>query len=175
MATIPKIFPGSVNKSTIEASQLTNVHIRWMISRDMPGVLQVEEGNYAHYSWSEENFLQCLRQRNCIGYVFESEEKILGFVLYELLKNKFNVLKLAVHPEYHHRGIGTQIANKLISRLSNSRNKITITLRETDLNTQLFLREAGFKAIKVTRSFYEDSGEDAFIMEYHFTECTEQV
>ncbi len=44
------------------------VHIRWMIRRDMPEVLQTEQESF-DYSWTEEDFLRCLRQRNCIGMV----------------------------------------------------------------------------------------------------------
>ena len=47
-----------------------NVHIRWMIRRDMPEVLQIERTSF-EYPWSEEDFIRCLRQRNCIGMVAE--------------------------------------------------------------------------------------------------------
>lgn len=46
----------------------TTAHIRWMIRRDMPEVLHIEESGYA-YPWGEEDFLTILRQRNCIGMV----------------------------------------------------------------------------------------------------------
>jgi len=44
------------------------VHIRWMIRRDMQEVLQAEQQCFDQ-SWTEEDFLRCLRQRNCIGMV----------------------------------------------------------------------------------------------------------
>ena len=36
------------------------VHIRWMIRRDMPEVLQTEQESF-EYAWTEEDFLRCLR------------------------------------------------------------------------------------------------------------------
>ncbi len=36
------------------------VHIRWMIRRDMPEVLQTEQESF-EYPWTEEDFLRCLR------------------------------------------------------------------------------------------------------------------
>ena len=51
------------------------VHIRWMIRRDMPEVLQTEQESF-EYSWTEEDFLRCLRQRNCIGMVAEQGERV---------------------------------------------------------------------------------------------------
>src|SRR5690348_2779098 len=44
------------------------VHIRWMIRRDMPEVMRTERASF-EYSWTEDDFLRCLRQRNCIGMV----------------------------------------------------------------------------------------------------------
>jgi ribosomal-protein-alanine N-acetyltransferase len=57
---------------------------------------------------------------------------------------------------------------KLISKLSSHRRtRITLEVRETNLAAQLFFRTQGFRAVRVLRSYYEDSGEDAFLMQYH--------
>ena len=56
----------------------TKTHIRWMIRRDMPDVLRAERDSF-EFSWTEEDFLKCLRQRNCIGMVAEHNEKVVGF------------------------------------------------------------------------------------------------
>ena len=81
------------------------VHIRWMIRRDMPDVLRAE-GESFEYAWTEDDFLRCLRQRNCIGMVAEHGEKVVGFMIYELHKNKLQVLDFAVHPEFRRQGVG---------------------------------------------------------------------
>ena len=69
------------------------VHIRWMIRRDMQEVLQAEQQCFDQ-SWTEEDFLRCLRQRNCIGMVAEAGDKVIGFMIYELHKNKLHILNL---------------------------------------------------------------------------------
>jgi [ribosomal protein S18]-alanine N-acetyltransferase len=144
------------------------VHIRWMIRRDMPEVLQTEQKSF-EYSWNEEDFLRCLRQRNCIGMVAEQGEKVVGFMIYELHKAKLHILNFAVHPGYRRTGIGTQMVVKLIGKLSNHRRtRITLAVRERNLAAQLFFRSQGFRAVRVLRSYYEDSGEDAFLMQYAF-------
>lgn len=144
------------------------VHIRWMIRRDMPEVLQTEQLSF-EYAWNEEDFLRCLRQRNCIGMVAEHGEKVVGFMIYELHKNRLHILNFAVHPSWRRAGVGAQMVAKLISKLSSHRRtRITLEVRETNLIAQLFFRKQEFKAIRVLRAFYEDSGEDAFLMEYRF-------
>src|SRR5437868_3496614 len=125
------------------------VHIRWMIRRDMPEVLQTEQESF-EYAWTEEDFLRCLRQRNCIGMVAEQGERVVGFMIYELHKAKLHILNFAVHPQYRRYGVGGQMVSKLISKLSSHRRtRITLEVRETNLTAQLFFRAQRFKAIKV--------------------------
>lgn len=151
-----------------DENERARVHIRWMIRRDMPEVLQAEQMSF-EYAWNEEDFLHCLRQRNCIGMVAEHGEKIVGFMIYELHKNKLHILNFAVHPAWRRLGVAAQMTAKLISKLSSHRRtRITLELRETNLHAQLFFHKQEFKAVRVLRSFYEDSGEDAFLMEYRF-------
>jgi len=152
------------------------VHIRWMIRRDMPEVLQTEQESF-EYSWTEEDFLRCLRQRNCIGMVAEQGEKVVGFMIYELHKQKLHILNFAVHPTCRRYRVGTQMVAKLISKLSSHRRtRITLEVRETNLSAQLFFRSQGFKAVRVLRGYYEDSGEDAFLMQYRLADdCSEDL
>lgn len=142
------------------------IHIRWMIRRDMPEVLQAEQLSF-DYAWTEEDFVRCLRQRNCIGMVAENGDKVIGYMVYELHKNKLHFLNFVVHPYWRRRGIGAQMVAKLIGKLSSHRRtRITLEVRETNLVAQLFFSSQEFRAVRVLRNFYEDSGEDAFLMEY---------
>ena len=152
--------------------ELMRVHIRWMIRRDMPEVLQAEQSSF-EYAWTEEDFLRCLRQRNCIGMVAEQGEKVVGFMIYELHKAKLHILNFAVHPTCRRSHIGNQMVAKLISKLSSHRRtRITLEVRETNLPAQLFFRSQDFKAVRVLRGYYEDSGEDAFLMQYRLADDT---
>ena len=156
-----------MSTSRTETEQ-ARVHIRWMIRRDMPEVLHTEQESFA-FAWTEEDFLRCLRQRNCIGMVAEHGEQVVGFMIYELHKTKLHVQNFAVQPDWRHHGVGAQMAGKLVSKLSSHRRtRITLEVRETNLAAQLFFRKQEFRAVRVLRAFYEDSGEDAFLMEYRF-------
>lgn len=157
----------STGRTEVEQEQ-ARVHIRWMIRRDMPEVLQAEQLSFDH-AWSEEDFLRCLRQRNCIGMVAEQGEKVVGFMIYELHKARLHILNFAVHPSWRRTNVGGQMVGKLISKLSSHRRtRITLEVRESNLAAQLFFRKMEFRAQRVLRSFYEDSGEDAYLMEYRF-------
>lgn len=144
------------------------VHIRWMIRRDMPEVLEIENDSF-EFSWSEDDFVRCLRQRNCIGMVAEHDERIVGFMIYELHKNRLHVLNFAVRDDLRRRGIGSQMMRKLVQKLSNQRrNRIMLEVRETNLPAQLFFRASGFRAVSLLREFYDDTPEDAYLMQYSY-------
>ena len=144
-------------------------HIRWMIRRDMPAVLGIESQCF-EYSWTEEDFIRCLRQRNCIGMVAEVDGKVVGFMIYELHKNRLHVLNFAVDAEHRRRGIGSQMVGKLLAKLSTERrNRVMLEVRETNLAAQLFFKSLDFKAVSVLREFYDDAEEDAYLMQYRYT------
>ncbi len=151
-----------------DQKQEVRVHIRWMIRRDMPEVLDIESQSF-EFPWLEEDFIRCLRQRNCIGMVAEHDDRVVGFMIYELHKMRIHVLNFAVADDYHRRGVGSQMVAKLIAKLSTQRrNRIVLEVRETNLAAQLFFRENGFRAVSVLRSYYEDTPEDAYLMQHRY-------
>lgn len=113
-------------------------HIRWMIRRDMPSVLEIEDRSF-EFPWTEDEFIRCLRQRDCIGMVAERSEQVVGFMIYELHKNRIHILSFAVHPDFRRNGIGSAMVDKLITKLAyQRRNRIMLEVRETNLDAQLF-------------------------------------
>ncbi|MEO1528765.1 MAG: ribosomal protein S18-alanine N-acetyltransferase, partial [Planctomycetota bacterium] len=125
-----------------------------MIRRDMPSVLGIEQSCF-EFAWNEDDFIRCLRQRNCIGMVAEIDDEIVGFMIYELHKNRLHILNFAVHADYRRQGVGNAMCSKLFGKLSHERrNRIMLEVRETNLDAQLFFKSLGFRAISVLRDFY---------------------
>jgi [ribosomal protein S18]-alanine N-acetyltransferase len=158
---------GAMNSAPNDKVQV-RVHIRWMIRRDMPEVLAIEHASF-EFPWGEEEFLRVLRQRNCIGMVAEHGERVVGFMIYELHKTKLQILNFCVHPEFRRQAVGNQMVAKLVGKLSSHRRtRITLNIRETNLHAQLFFRAQAFRASEVLREHYEDTTEDAYVMQYVF-------
>lgn len=156
----------------VHNKQSVHVHIRWMIRRDMAEVIDIEQHSF-EFPWSEDDFVRCLRQRNCIGMVAEHGDRVVGFMIYELHKNRLHILNFAVHPDFARQGVGQQMVRKLVSKLTpQRRTRIMLEVRETNLAAQLFFKKLGFRAISLLREFYEDSPEDAYLMQFRL-EATE--
>jgi [ribosomal protein S18]-alanine N-acetyltransferase len=146
-------------------------HIRWLIRRDTPEVLAIENANF-DYPNSEEQIIEYMRQKNAIGMAAEYGDRIVGFMLYSLMRTSINVVDFAVCPTWTHRTVGKQMLDKLKGKLSHERrNRIKFHVRESNLAGQLFLRSQGFRAVEVIRGHFEDSGEAAYSMQYFLDPC----
>jgi len=158
-----------------QSKQQARIHIRWMIRRDMPEVLDIESESF-EFSWSEEDFIRCLRQRNCIGMVAEQGERVVGFMIYELHRTRLHVLNFAVAAEFRRRGVGAQMLQKLTGKLSSGRRtRILLEVRETNLDAQLFFKSQSFRAVSVLRDFYEDTTEDAYLLHYRYRPVAAEI
>ncbi|HET6426308.1 MAG TPA: ribosomal protein S18-alanine N-acetyltransferase [Planctomycetaceae bacterium] len=160
---------------TQRQQQQCAVQIRWMIRRDMPEVLDIEQQSF-EFAWTEEDFLCCLRQRNCIGMVAEHQERIVGFMIYELLKSQLHVLNFAVAPWARRTGIGGQMIDKLVHKLAQQRRtEIRLEVREGNLPAQMFFKSKEFAATTVLRGHYEDTAEDAYVMRYVLDQTADAI
>lgn len=158
-----------------ELEEALDIHVRWMIRRDMPEVLSVEREAF-EFSWSEEDFTRCLRQRNCIGMVAEMADSVVAFMIYELHRTRLHVLNFAVRRSHRRLGIGTQMLEKLAAKLSpERRNRIVLEVRERNLPAQIFFRSLGYRATSVLKDFYEDTTEDAYLMQYSLQAAQEMA
>lgn len=141
--------------------------LRWMIRPDVADVMEIERRSF-QFPWDEAELLTCLKQRNCIGTVYESSQGcIYGFMVYELHKDMLQIINLAVAPEARLTGVGRAMVQRLIDKLSNQRRRfIEAEVRETNLNAQLFFSAAGFRAVETLRKHYDETDEDAILFRY---------
>jgi [ribosomal protein S18]-alanine N-acetyltransferase len=151
----------------------TRLHIRWMVRRDMPEVLAIENACF-EFPWSEDDFIRCLRQDNCIGMVADAmpsddrgSEPNVAYMIYGFPKTKLAMFNFAVAPQWQRRGVGTRMILKMKAKLStHRRRRIEIRVRDGNLAMQLFLRSQGFRCVNVERSCYDDSDEAAYRFVY---------
>lgn len=140
---------------------LVQTHIRWAIRKDLPHVLAIDD----HWR-NEETFLRFLRQRNVICLVAEVGTKTVGFMVYELHKHRLELINLGVHPAWRQVGVGTQLIDKLKSKLStHRRTEVTIVAPDNRLGLHLFLGRQGFTATRVHRDHFGD-GSDGYRFTY---------
>jgi ribosomal-protein-alanine N-acetyltransferase len=148
------------------------VRLRWLLPRDLPAVLEIEAKSFA-FPWSEDDFMRCLRHAACVCMVAECGDRVAGFLVYELKKDRIRIFNLAVAPSYRRCGVATQMIKNLTDKPSlQSRRWVSLGVRETNLAAQLFLRARGFRAVSILRQFYTETSEDAYLMRFRYPSPT---
>lgn len=147
----------------------SRIDVRWLIRRDMDEVLRIEAESFGVNRWSEDDFLACLRQRNCIGVtIVRNYSEILGFMIYELHKHKLTILNMAVQPESRRQGFGRMAIDRLKGKLSQQRRTAVMAhVTEDNLNAHLFFSACGFRCEKTERG---DNGRDRLVFAYRILE-----
>ncbi len=161
-------------KSMKPQKQVTPVHIRWMVRRDMPEVLAIESECF-DWPWEMEDFVGVLQQRDCLGMVAEHGDRVVGFMIYQCQKRMIEILNFAVAVQCRRRGVGSQMADQLKAKLSRAwRWMLTTSVRESNLAAQLFFRAQGFRARGIARGEFTN-GEDAYRFTWRLPAGDDQV
>ncbi|MEZ6108594.1 MAG: GNAT family N-acetyltransferase [Pirellulaceae bacterium] len=116
----------------------------------MPEVLRIESGSF-EFPWTEEDFIRCLRQRNCIGMVAEVESKVASGSM-SSTRTSCIFSTFAVHDEHRRGGVVRRWwRSLLVSFSSNRRSRILLEVRETNLAALGLFRNLGFRAVRCSR------------------------
>lgn len=146
--------------------QKLSVHVRILVKADLRDVLEIEKESFG-LAWVHKDFMRCLRQGNYHAVVAEYNQRVVGFMVYEVVNDEIQLLNLTVHSGYRRLGVGSQLVTAMIERVYHaSLLGIRIEVRETNLGAQLFFRSLGFLGTDVLREHFNNTSEDAFVMEY---------
>lgn len=145
-------------------------HIRWMTRTDFPEVLAIEAASYRD-PWQEVDFCRALRQRDNLGMVAEplihGTPPVVGYFVFWLGKGRFEILNMAVRPDYRRLGVGHAMIQKLKNKLSPAkRTVIEFTVPESNIGAQLFLRSEHFTAVAIERRAFKEADEDGYRFEH---------
>lgn len=90
---------------------------------------------------------------------------VVGFALYKMYLSHIDILHIGVDEKHLRQKIGSGLINYLTLKLdSNNRKLIETHVSETNLGMQLFLKENGFKAIKIIKN----KPDDLYLFKYNF-------
>jgi [ribosomal protein S18]-alanine N-acetyltransferase len=143
-----------------------SVAIRPLIPKDdMKAVLAIERQSFPQ-PWEIQQFQYTLEKGLGVAFVAESEGRVVGYIFFELEPERYNVINLAVTPEYRRKGVGTKLMRFIIRKLRvDRRPDLHVAVSDRNLATHLFLKDIGFRAIEVQRGFF-GHGHDAYEFQF---------
>lgn len=136
-----------------------------MRDADIPDVLAIERLVFTT-PWTESMFKQEVRGVfNSRTTVARSGTRIIGYQIAWFIEDEVHLVNIAVHPEYHGRGIGAQMLTSLIGvALDGGKRIVTLEVRESNAHAQRFYRRFYFNTIGIRKAYYSDNREDALLM-----------
>ena len=144
---------------------MTNWTIRRMALGDLDDVVAIEEATFAH-PWTRADYEGELTRNKAARYlVAETDARVVGFAGAWIILDESHITNIAVSESYRRRGIGGAVTLALLQYLSNlGAAYATLEVRESNLAAQHMYEKLGFIRVGRRKRYYEDNGEDAFLM-----------
>ncbi len=146
--------------------------IRDMLRSDLEDVLTLDHAS-SHDTTNLGELVYCFNKPSTVGFVADFQDQLIGFLFYQRAKTFLRLLDVVVAPEFRRFGVGTQLINKMLGKLTARRQpKVACLVGEDDLRVQLFMRSCGFLATTVVaaKDRMKKTAEDAYAFEYDL-EC----
>jgi ribosomal-protein-alanine N-acetyltransferase len=147
-----------------EKTQRQIVVIRPMGVHDLSGVLSIENISF-RTPWSEGIFRDELLSSLCHSLVSTVEDKIVGYICFAIIIDEVHLRNISVHKDFRRRGIASQMMSEMIET-AQERGVLwaTLEVRRSNMAAINLYEKCGFEIKGIRRSYYRDTGEDAFIM-----------
>ena len=138
---------------------------------DIPNVDQwiIDHQKDLEINWSKESISLHLNKENSFNFYLTENDKIIGMLvghfLYQDQKNsEFEILHVAVMPDYRNQGIGKKILEELEKQLKMIDKSIKIFLEASSINKfaiKLY-EKLGYKAYNERKNYYRGNSLNSF-------------
>ena len=139
--------------------------LRRMTLSDVPAVHRLEEAIFS-MPWSEKDFVYEMTENKVARYlVIEEAGEIIAFAGAHIILDQAHVTNIAVRQDCRGRGLGRMITRALMQYASNlGAEYLTLEVRQSNVTAQNLYKSLGFVKVNVRKRYYEDTGEDAWLM-----------
>lgn len=135
------------------------MHIETLSSHHKPAMrslveaIHAEQGLLPQFYWPKELLGAEMATAEAVG-VFEGEV-LVGFVLYRVLPETFEISLVASHPQYRRRGYMEKLFAHLINAKGQER-ELWLEVHEENVPAQKLYEKLGFKEVRRRPRYYKD-------------------
>lgn len=140
--------------------------ISWVQPADYPQILDIEYDSF-NCPWDEEELHSILKKSNHYGIVLEKDHEVVGYIIYHAQIYSYDILNVAISKNYRRKKYGTILVRHLIKKLIKKRHRITVRVKETNIDAQKFFSSLDFKVNNVFKLIYQDTDEDSYLFVYN--------
>lgn len=147
--------------------------IRPMLDKDIAGVAAVESASFPA-PWSESIFAYEMTNPLANYLVLEHKRGIIGYSGYWLVLGEAQVTNIALYKNFRGQGLGRKLVTALMQKAQmDGAENILLEVRRSNSVAQKLYESLGFRLIGERKGYYQDNGEDAFLMQKDFGEQNE--
>lgn len=142
-----------------------NILCRRMTLEDVDAVYAIEQATFST-PWSRQSFVDEMTTNKCARYVVAEENgRVIAYAGAWLVFEEGHITNIAVQAEERGRGVGTAVTRALMQYAANMGVQyLTLEVRKSNLAAQKMYKSLGFLELGVRKRYYEDNGEDAYLM-----------
>lgn len=140
-------------------------NVRRMTVEDLDAVAAIEAATFPH-PWSLESFRSELEKNKAARYlVAEADGQVIGYAGAWIVLDESQITNIAIAEAWRGKGCGRELVSSLLQYLSNlGAAYVTLEVRVSNLTAQNLYKSLGFISVGKRKKYYEDNGEDAYLM-----------
>jgi [ribosomal protein S18]-alanine N-acetyltransferase len=152
------------------------LEIRRLTYADLPQVLSIERRAFPT-AWSLAMFVLELSKPSgiCLAAVTAPGQergddgdgaagRIAGYLVCSRYETVWHIMNVAVDPDHRRLGIASRLLQRLFERVGDEQARYTLEVRRSNDGAMALYEQFGFRIAGLRRRYYQDNGEDAFIM-----------
>lgn len=133
---------------------------------DIPQVLVIERAAYS-YPWSEQLFIDCLKQAY-FCWVLEQDGHIIAYTIWSLILDEAHLMNLCVAPTHRRQGWAHELLQQVCQGAAAQRaNLVLLEVRPSNLAAVKLYQNNGFCEVGLRKDYYpaaKHGCEDALLM-----------
>lgn len=139
--------------------------VRRMTIGDVDAVWQIEKDTFP-IPWTRNDFVHEMTQNVCARYlVAEYEGRVIAFAGAHIILDEGHITNIAVAEPFRGQGVGRLITQALLQYAADlGAGYLTLEVRAHNERAKALYHSLGFFRVGIRKKYYEDSGEDAWIM-----------
>ncbi len=144
---------------------MSETRIRRMQYRDVPRVSAIEAATFPR-PWSEKSFRREVEENRVARYLIaERDGEVLGYAGAWIVMDECHITNIAVAEEARGQGIGRALLTALLQYMSSlGAAWADLEVRVSNERARKLYESEGFVSIGRRKKYYEDNGEDAYLM-----------
>lgn len=147
---------------------MNKLEIKFDILRleDLDALIQIEATAYGPHHWSRDSFVAEINNKIARYYAVKNmQDELIGYIGVWNIVDETHITTIAVREDYRRKGVAESLIAKIIEDCYNSFIKyITLEVRASNKPAIGLYSKYGMKSLGTRKGYYQDNGEDAFIM-----------